>query len=69
MDLSANEAFLLCKRFYEKGWVQVGDGEEEGAGYADGGPATGASGGAGNLFSFPPVLCCLSLLLLLLSSH
>ncbi|CAN0375082.1 unnamed protein product, partial [Ectocarpus sp. 8 AP-2014] len=44
MDLSANEAFLLCKSFHEKGWVQVGvgDGEERGGGYADGGPADGA---------------------------
>ena len=28
MDLSANEAFLLCKRSFEEGWVRVeGDGE------------------------------------------
>lgn len=49
MDLSANEAFLLCKRFHDKGWVQVGvgDWEEGGGGYADGGPAAGASGGGG----------------------
>lgn len=28
MDLSANEAFLLCKRSFEEGWVRVEGGGE-----------------------------------------